>query len=137
MPFRVSDAFAAAADVVTSTFGESNEFGDVIPLKYWPPGNLSLPAIEWRPVMGEKRFEPVFDDETRTTSVKELWSADIRTPDVVASGVDGFQSDAVIEWNGERWSLDEANSAWDSEFVTFGLMREPLTHMNELRRAPV
>jgi hypothetical protein len=134
---RLTEAFERAADVLNENWAEANEFGDVIPLKYWPPGNLSLPPIEWQAVIGEKRFEPVFDEESRITSIKELREADVRTSVVLASGVSRFQSDAVIEWNGERWSLDEVNSLWDSEFVTFGMMREPITHMNELRRAPV
>lgn len=109
----------------------------MIPVLYRPIAAGVTEPIEWQAVMGEKRFEPVFDEVTQHTSVRELWEADVRTPHVVASGVSAFQSDASFEIAGEIWRLDEANSVWDSEFVTFGLMREPLTRMNELRRAPV
>jgi hypothetical protein len=137
MPNRLTEAFDRAADVLNENWAQANEFGDVIPLKYFDPLNLALPPKELACVMSESTFEPVFDEDSQHTSVRELRQADVRTPIVVASGITGLIADAVFEWNGERWAFDEANSSWDSEFVTFGLMREPLTNMNELRRAPV
>jgi hypothetical protein len=137
MPSRISDAFDRAADVLAENWQEANEHGDATPLKYWPPGSLSLPAIEWPVVVGEGRVEQVYDDDEQSTITRELLELDVRTPLVVASGITSFQADAVFEWDGRQWSFDEANSFWNEEFVTFGVMRERLLHVNECRRADV
>jgi hypothetical protein len=137
MPNRLTEAFERAADVLNENWAEANDFGDVIPLKYWPPGNLSLPPIEWQPVIGESRVELIYDATENATGARELLEVDVRTPAVLASGIRAFQADCVFEWDGQQWSLDEANSFWNAEFVTFGLMRERMLHANENRRADV
>ena len=137
MPSRISDALDRAADVLAGSWQEANEHGDVLPLKYWAPGNQLLPAIEWPVVVGEERVEQVYDDVEQATITRELIEFDVRTPLVVASGISAFQADAVFEWGGRQWSFDEANSFWNEEFVTFGVMRERLLHVNECRRADV
>lgn len=134
---RLTEAFERAADVLNENWAEQNEFGDVIPLKYWPPGGLALPAIEWQPVVGESRVELMQDSVEYSTGARELLEFDVRTPAVLASGITAFQADGVFEWKGEKWTLDEANSFWNEEFVTFGLMRERMLHANECRRADV
>jgi hypothetical protein len=138
MPSRVSSAFDRAADVLAENYSEENEYGDLFPLKYFDP---RLPAgstpYEWPVVIGEETFQPVFDEATHETSVKRHLLADVRTPIVLASGITRLQPDAEFEWSGQRWSLDEATSEWTEEFVTFALIREPLEHKNECRRAAI
>lgn len=137
MPNRLSEAFDRAADVLNGAWSEANEYGDEIKLKYFDPRYPNVPPYEWPAVIGEETFQPVFDNETQETSLRRHLLADVRTPTVVASGITQLQSDAVFEWGGELWSLDEATSEWTPEFVTFGLTREPLVHKNECRRADV
>jgi hypothetical protein len=137
VPNRLSHIFDRAADVLAENWQEMDEHGEAITLKYWPPGNAAMPAIEWPVVVGEERVEQVYDDAEQSTITRELIELDVRTPLVVASGITGFQADAVFEWGGRRWSFDEANSFWNEEFVTFGVMRERLLHANECRRADV
>ncbi|TXH49949.1 MAG: hypothetical protein E6Q97_21415 [Desulfurellales bacterium] len=137
MPNRLSQVFDRAASLLNDYWSEQNEHGDVIPLKYWRPGDASLPAIQWPAVVGEERVEQVYDDSEQATITRELLEFDVRTPLVVASGITAFQADAVFEWGGRQWSFDEANSFWNEEFVTFGVMRERLLHVNECRRADV
>lgn len=137
MPNRLSDAFERAADILAENWQEVTNDGQSIPLKYWRPGYPAMPAIEWACVVGEERVEEIYDAEEQATIVRELIELDVRTPDVVARSVTAFQPDAVFEWNGKQWSFDEANSVWDTEFVTFALVRERLLHGNENRRANV
>lgn len=134
---RLTEAFERAADVLNENWAEQNEFGDVISLKYWPPGGLALPAIEWQAVVGEERVELIQDGVEYSEGVRLFREFDVRTPAVIARGITAFHADGVFEWNGETWALDEANSFWNDEFVTFGLMRERLLHTNECRRADV
>jgi hypothetical protein len=137
MPSRLSDAFDRAADVLNDSYSEANEFGDVIPLKYFDPRYPNVPPHQWPVVMGEIEHRPYQDIETGETGFQVVCQAEVRTPTVVASGITGFQLDAIIEWNGQQWSMDEAGSFWDSEFVIFGLIQIPLVSKNECRSADV
>ncbi len=137
MPTRVSSALERAADVLADSWSEANEYGDPIKLKYIDPRYPTMPPYEWPAVVGEETFQPVFDNATGDTSLQRHLLVDVRTPVVLASGVTALQPLALFEWNGEQWSLDQATSEWTEEFVTFGLVRQPLVTKNELRRADV
>jgi hypothetical protein len=125
-----------AAVLILDQFGERGAEGEYLRLHYRDPSIGAAEPFKWPYLLGAQRFEPIYDEVTGETSVKELRTADVPTASVLADHVDGFNIHATFLVRGEEWQLDEAESLWGDDFVTFGLIREPLLTKNELRRAP-
>lgn len=128
--------FERCTPLLMQQFGERDEFGDAKTLLYFDPTQpAGSPPHTLAYIMSEITLQPVADGESMELSVKEAMQADVPTADMVSVGIERIQPNAIVSVDGQEWSVDEATSEWSPEFVTLGLVREPLLRKNECRAA--
>lgn len=130
-------AFAEfAAPVLLEQFGERNEHGDDLPLKYWPPyaveGGEPLLLVG---IAGAVRNIVQFTIDGEVRRETKSWHIERSAMDAV--GIEHSQRKARAEDTDGEWQVDVDQCIWGSAFVTLALVRSPRTAGNELRSGTV
>jgi hypothetical protein len=122
VPNRLTEAFERAADVLNENWAEANEFGDVIPCRYYPPFiETEGQSVAVMAVVDDLTVEDADDDGTgthRDDEIRERTSIDYRSTQLVAAKEGTVD---VPRYPGERFSIESIER--DEQFTTLNLYR--------------
>lgn len=124
----------AAMPLLIEQFGERDEDNFLAEFIY-RTGIVEDVERVWNGILSPIKFEDVFDAEKGDLTRKETRTLRVARSTVDDDEIFGFQRDGTFEINEEIWALNEAATEWGSGFVTFGLIREPLSRKYEARAA--